>query len=74
MLALATCFCNDIYREAKKRSIQVTSIDVVVTGEFGAEGEPGSNFKYEANVVADASTEVQYIASKVTFQVNEAFH
>lgn len=58
MLALATCFCNDIYREAKKRNIQVTSVDVVVTGEFGAEGEAGSNFQYEANVVADAPPEV----------------
>jgi uncharacterized OsmC-like protein len=58
MLALATCFCNDIYREAKKRNIQVTSVDVVVTGEFGEEEEPGSNFQYEASVVADAPSEV----------------
>jgi uncharacterized OsmC-like protein len=58
MLAIGTCFCNDIYREAKKRNINVTSVDVVVTGEFGAEGEPGFNFQYEANVEADAPSEV----------------
>lgn len=55
LLALATCFCNDIYREANKRNITVSSVEVICTGEFGAEGEPGSNFKYRVNVVADAS-------------------
>jgi uncharacterized OsmC-like protein len=55
LLSLATCFCNDIYREAAKRNIQITSVEVDVTGEFGGEGEPGSNFRYTAEVVADAS-------------------
>jgi len=54
MLSLATCFCNDIYREAAKRKILVTSVGVEVNGEFGGEGEPGFNFTYRADVVADA--------------------
>lgn len=54
MLALATCFCNDLYREAKKRNITVSNVEVNVTGEFGAEGEPGTNFQYTASVIADA--------------------
>lgn len=55
MLSIATCFCNDLYREAKKRNINVSGVDVEVTGEFGAEGEPGFNFQYQAKVKADAS-------------------
>lgn len=55
LLSLATCFCNDIYREAAKRNITVSGVEVVCSGEFGAEGEPGSNFTYKANVTADAS-------------------
>jgi uncharacterized OsmC-like protein len=55
MLSLATCFCNDIYREADRRKIPVSSVEVEVTGDFDAEGEPGSNFKYQANVTGDAS-------------------
>jgi uncharacterized OsmC-like protein len=55
LLALATCFCNDIYREATKRNIAVSNVEVEATGEFGAEGEPGFNFQYKANVTADAS-------------------
>ncbi|QHV98564.1 OsmC family protein [Spirosoma endbachense] len=54
LLSLATCFCNDIYREAGKRNIAVSGVEVLVTGEFGAEGEPGSNFTYKANVISEA--------------------
>jgi uncharacterized OsmC-like protein len=52
-LALATCFCNDVYREAAKRKLKINSVEVKVSGEFGAEGEPGSNIQYEVNVDAD---------------------
>lgn len=54
LLSLATCFCNDIYREAAKRNIAVDGVEVEVTGEFGAEGEPGYNFQYKAKMTSDA--------------------
>lgn len=54
-LALATCYCNDIYREAAKRGIVVESVQVQVDGEFGAEGEPARNVSYRAQVRAHAS-------------------
>lgn len=57
MLALATCFCNDIYREAAERNINVSGVEVTANGEFGSAGEPGYNFRYTAKVVADASDE-----------------
>lgn len=57
MLALATCFCNDLYREAAKRGMAVTGVEVEVTGEFGAEGEAGTNFTYQTRVTAEASPE-----------------
>jgi uncharacterized OsmC-like protein len=31
-LALATCYCNDIYREAAKRGIQIEGVGVEVEG------------------------------------------
>lgn len=58
MLALATCFCNDIYREAKKKNVTISGVEVVVTGEFGAEGEAGKNFQYNAKVQSNAAPEV----------------
>ena len=51
LLSLATCFCNDIYREAAKRNINVSGVDVEFTGEFGAEGEPGSIFSIRRTLV-----------------------
>jgi uncharacterized OsmC-like protein len=54
-LALATCFCNDIYREAAKREIEVEHIEVDVDGQFGAEGEPATHVTYRARVVAHAA-------------------
>ena len=57
LLALATCYCNDIYREAAKKSIKVLNVHVEVDATFGAEGEPGSAFEYKAYVDADAKPE-----------------
>lgn len=54
-LALATCYCNDIYREAVKREIQVEQVEVDVEGQFGAEGEPAARVTYRARVVAHAA-------------------
>ena len=54
-LALATCYCNDIYREAAKRGLKVEHVEVEVEGEFGAEGEPARNVSYRAKVAAQAS-------------------
>ena len=56
-LALATCYCNDIYREAVARNIKVTGVEVEVEGDFEAPGLPGSNIIYRARVTADASDE-----------------
>jgi len=56
-LALATCYCNDIYREAAKLDIEVESVEVEVTGDFEAEGKPASNIVYRAEIKANASND-----------------
>ncbi|QMW04251.1 OsmC family protein [Spirosoma foliorum] len=71
LLSLATCFCNDIYREAGKRNIAITGVDVVCSGEFGSDGEPGSNFTYTAQVTSDASPEEIDALIRHTDQVAE---
>lgn len=65
LLSLATCYCNDIYREAAKRNISITGVSVEVTGEFGAEGEPGRNFKYRPLIQSTASEDA--IAELILF-------
>lgn len=56
-LALATCFCNDIYREGARRGITVESVVVEVEGDFEAERMPATNIAYKVKVNADASEE-----------------
>lgn len=59
-LALATCYCNDIYREAAMRGIEVEHVEVAVDGEFGQPGDPATNITYRASVKANASeTEIR---------------
>jgi uncharacterized OsmC-like protein len=70
-LALATCYCNDIYREAAKRNIKVERVEVEVNGDFGAEGEPGKNISYRARVYADATAEEVHELMKYTDTVSE---
>ena len=54
-LALATCYCNDVYREAKLRGIDVTRVAVHVDADFGAPGEPARAVRYRADVTAHAT-------------------
>ncbi|HEY9137603.1 MAG TPA: OsmC family protein [Terriglobus sp.] len=56
-LALATCYCNDIYREAKDRDIPIDSVQVEVSGNFGGRGEPAQNIQYKATIQSSAPRE-----------------
>lgn len=71
MLALATCYCNDIYREAAKQNITVTGIEVECSSEFGGEGEPGDDFQYRVKINADAPAEVINALIRSTDRVAE---
>lgn len=51
-LSLATCFCNDLYREATKREMKIESVEIIVSGEFGGEGETAKNISYKVQVQA----------------------
>lgn len=57
LLALATCFCNDLYREAGKKNIAVSEVEVTASAEYDEEGLPGKNFRYKVRVKAKASPE-----------------
>jgi len=55
MLALATCFCNDVYREAERMKILVESVEVEARADFEGVGLAASNITYSARVVSPAS-------------------
>jgi uncharacterized OsmC-like protein len=53
-LALATCYCNDVYREAARRGIAIRGVAVEVEAEFGGPGEPARRLGYTVRVDSDA--------------------
>ena len=53
-LAMATCYCNDIYREAAKRGIEVIGVEVQANAEFESEGAPAKRLSYRVTVRANA--------------------
>ncbi|MBI1276803.1 MAG: OsmC family peroxiredoxin [Anaerolineaceae bacterium] len=58
LLALATCYCNDIYREAKKLGIAVRNVTVDVNADQdGQDGHVMENIVYNVTVDADAPQE-----------------
>ena len=49
-LALATCYCNDLYREAAALNLRIDGVEVSVSGQFGGRGEPARNVLYDVRI------------------------
>ncbi len=57
MLALATCYCNDLYREAAARGLVLDAVEVEASAEFAAPGLAASDIRYRARVESAASAD-----------------
>jgi uncharacterized OsmC-like protein len=57
MLALATCYCNDLYREAQRLGIVIDGVRVEATGEFEGIGLAATQIRYAAQVASKASAD-----------------
>jgi uncharacterized OsmC-like protein len=55
MLALATCYCNDLYREAERLRIPLESVEVEASAQFPGIGLAATNIRYRASVSSPAS-------------------
>lgn len=55
MLALATCYCNDLYREAARLGVGVESVEVEALADFEGIGLAAKNIRYRARVVSTGS-------------------
>ncbi len=69
--ALATCFCNDLYREAARRQIVVDGVEVEVTGAFAGPGEPARDISYRVRVHSAAAPDVIDALVRATDAVTE---
>ena len=55
MLALATCYCNDLFREAQRLAIPIDDVEVEAIAEFPGVGLAATNIVYRAKVRSPAS-------------------
>lgn len=55
MLALATCYCNDLYREAERLGVPIEGVEVEARAEFPGIGLAAVNITYQATVSSSAS-------------------
>jgi len=56
-LALATCYCNDLYREADRLGIAIDGVEVEASADFTGVGLAASNIRYRATVSSTAPAE-----------------
>jgi organic hydroperoxide reductase OsmC/OhrA len=50
MLALATCYCNDLYREAARLGLRLDGVEVEASADFLGVGLAAANVTYRARV------------------------
>lgn len=56
-LALATCYGNDVFREAAREGVAVDDVEVTVDGSFDGPGDPGRDLEYRVRVVSPEPAE-----------------
>ena len=54
MLALATCFCNDLYREAERLQIPLDAVEVEASASFPGIGLAATDIRYRARIASGA--------------------
>lgn len=57
MLALATCYCNDLYREARRLGLQLDAVEVAVEAHFDGIGLAARDIRYRARIQSAAPGE-----------------
>ena len=56
-LAIGGCVCNDLFREASVRGINVTTVRVLVRGNFSGQPAVSEDVAYEVELAGDVPRE-----------------
>jgi organic hydroperoxide reductase OsmC/OhrA len=71
MLALATCYCNDLYREAAQMGLSLDGVEVEASADFPGPGLAATNIRYRARIGSDAPPEQLQVLLRRTDAVAE---
>ena len=70
-LSLATCFCNDVFREAASAGLTIDDVEVKVRGRFGGRGDPAREIRYSIRVQSPDDATLVEALMRDTDQVAE---
>jgi uncharacterized OsmC-like protein len=71
LLAIGGCYSNDVFREAAKRGVNVRSVQVTVSADWGGDPVRAQNVTYSVKIEADAPQEAIQQLIRHTDQVAE---
>ena len=54
MLALATCYCNDLFRETTRLGIEISEVRVAASADFLGVGLAAENIRYSVAVLSSS--------------------
>ncbi|MBS1701609.1 MAG: OsmC family protein [Armatimonadetes bacterium] len=57
VLAVATCYANDLFREAAMLKISISEVEVEASAEFDAVGQPASSIEYRVSANGGSADE-----------------
>ena len=56
MLALATCYCNDLFREATRLGIEISEVRVAASADFLGVGLAAENIRYSVAIISSSTS------------------
>lgn len=57
MMSIGASICNDLYREAAAREIDITQVEIVVNGDWSGEPAQAHNIRYDIKIKTAAARE-----------------
>jgi uncharacterized OsmC-like protein len=71
MMAIGASVCNDLYREAAIRGIDIAHVEIIVNGDWSGEPALAKNIRYDIRLESSAPREAVEELIKYTDQVAE---
>lgn len=71
MMAIGASVCNDLYREAAIRGIEIAHVEIIVNGDWSGEPALAKNIRYDIRLESSAPREAVEELIKYTDQVAE---
>ncbi|AWO00596.1 osmotically inducible protein C [Chitinophaga alhagiae] len=74
MMSIGASICNDLYREAASRGIELHRVEIIINGDWSGEPAQARNIRYDIRVQSNASRQETEDLIRHTDQIAEIPH